>query len=186
MSVLTIAPEQGVLSPQVIDDPLQSSADLAQRGVLFEQWRTDHSLAQGASQEQVIAAYRSEVNRLMKRYNFQSVDVISLGPDHPEKTILRNKFLGEHTHSDYEVRFFVEGCGLFYLHIKGEVLGLMCEAGDLISVPRGVPHWFDMGESPDFKCIRLFTSQEGWVAEYTDNPIAVSFPRFERFKAQYL
>ena len=185
MSVLTISPEQGALSPQVIDDPLQISAELGQYGVLFEQWRTEHPLAQSASQEQVITAYRSEVNRLMKRYHLQSVDVISLGADHPEKVTLRNQFLGEHTHSEHEVRFFVEGGGLFYLHTKGQVFGLMCEAGDLINIPKGMPHWFDMGESPEFKCIRLFTNQEGWVAEYTDTSIVVSFPSFERFKAHY-
>jgi 1,2-dihydroxy-3-keto-5-methylthiopentene dioxygenase len=121
----------------------------------------------------------------MAKYDFKSVDVISLKPDHPERVALRNKFLGEHVHSDFEVRFFVEGKGLFYIHAGNNVYGLMCEAGDLISVPDNVSHWFDMGESPDFKCIRLFTTPEGWMADYTGSSIAARFPSFENFQAQY-
>ncbi len=100
---------------------------------------------------------------LNKRYGFKSIDVIGLNPDHPEKDTLRQKFLAEHTHADFEVRFFVEGCGLFYLHANDKVYTLLCEKGDLISVPANTTHWFDMGTSPYFKCIRFFTTPEGWV-----------------------
>ena len=53
---------------------------------------------------------------------------------------------------------------------------MTCEKDDLISVPTGTPHWFDMGDSPSFTCIRLFDSEEGWVANYTGSDIAKSFP----------
>lgn len=186
MTVLAIYPEQGATTPQLMQDPQQIRAHLDSVGVTFEQWQATQPLTADSSQEQVIAAYQSEVDRLMAKYGFQSVDVISLAPDHPDREALRNKFLSEHTHSDFEVRFFVEGRGLFYIHANEKVYGLMCEAGDLISVPDNTPHWFDMGESPNFKCIRLFTTPEGWVAEYTDNPIAASFPSFEKFVGQFL
>jgi len=61
------------------------------------------------------------------------------------------------------------------------VYGVLCEAGDLISVPAGTRHWFDMGGAPDFQCIRLFTTPEGWVADYTGDDIARRFPRLEAF-----
>ena len=117
----------------------------------------------------------------MTEYGFESVDVIALRPDHPDRQALRQKFLDEHTHSDFEVRFFVEGKGLFYIHAEDKIYGVMCEQGDLISVPAGAKHWFDMGAEPDFKCIRLFTTPEGWVANYTGDAIAKSFPTFEAF-----
>ncbi|VAW89870.1 1,2-dihydroxy-3-keto-5-methylthiopentene dioxygenase [hydrothermal vent metagenome] len=186
MSVLTISPERGLSSPQVINDPLQICAELGRSSVLFEQWQVGQPLVADASEAQVIAAYQRDVDRLMKKNNSRVVDLVSIGPDHPKRGELRSQFLGEHTHSDFEARFFVEGRGLFYLHIKGQVYGLMCEAGDLISVPKGIPHWFDMGELPDFKCIRLFSDPADWVAEYTDSSIAASFPSFERFAEQYL
>ncbi len=186
MSVLAIFPEQGRLSAQILNDPLQICAELGRYGVLFEQWQLVQSLAEDAAEAQVIAAYQRDVDRLMKKYNFHAVDLVSIGPGHPKRGELRSQFLGEHTHRDFEVRFFVKGRGLFYLHIKGQVYGLMCEAGDLISVPKGVSHWFDMGEFPDFRSIRLFTNQAGRVADYTDSSIAASFPSFERFVEQYL
>jgi 1,2-dihydroxy-3-keto-5-methylthiopentene dioxygenase len=77
------------------------------------------------------------------------------------------------------VRFFVEGQGLFSIHKEGRVFSVLCEKGDLIAVPDGTPHWFDMGPQPRFTAIRLFTNTEGWVARPTQSDIASRFPRFE-------
>lgn len=49
--------------------------------------------------------------------------------------------------------------------------------GDLIGVPDGTRHWFDMSEEPHFVAIRLFTNPAGWVAEFTGDEIAARFPR---------
>ncbi|MBU0657026.1 MAG: cupin [Gammaproteobacteria bacterium] len=148
-------------------------------GVRFERWEANAPLADNASQEEVIAAYRADIERLMEENGFQSVDVVSLTPDHPDKDMFRNKFLAEHTHSEYEVRFFVDGQGLFYLHLGDKVYTVLCEKGDLISVPAGATHWFDMGPNPRFKAIRLFTNPEGWVANFTGSDIAKRFPLLE-------
>lgn len=150
-------------------------------GLRFERWQTNQPLAEGATGESVIAAYQESVNKLMGEYGFEAADVVALGPDHADKVALRQKFLPEHNHTDFEVRFFVEGKGLFYIHQNEKVYAVMCEKGDLISVPANTPHWFDMGENPDFKCIRLFTSAEGWVANYTGLDISSRFPTFENF-----
>jgi 1,2-dihydroxy-3-keto-5-methylthiopentene dioxygenase len=123
----------------------------------------------------VLAAYYDDVERLSKEYGFQSVDVVSLRPDHPQKGDMRAKFLNEHTHDDFEVRFFVDGQGVFYLHANGKVYTALCTQGDLISVPSGVTHWFDMGETPSFKCIRFFTTPEGWVGHFTGSGIDKKF-----------
>src|SRR5690606_22918470 len=106
-------------------------------------------------------------------------DVISLNADHPDKDALRQKFLSEHTHSEDEVRFFVDGCGLFTLHIDARVYEVLCERGDLISVPAGVAHWFDMGPAPRFVAIRFFNNTEGWVARFTGSTIADRFSRLD-------
>ena len=100
-------------------------------------------------------------------------------PDHPDREPLRRKFLEEHTHAEDEVRFFVEGCGLFVLHIGSEVLSVLCERGDLMRVPAGTRHWFDMGSQPQFCAVRWFNNPEGWVAQYTGNSIAQLFPRLD-------
>ncbi|AIF48447.1 1,2-dihydroxy-3-keto-5-methylthiopentene dioxygenase [Dyella japonica] len=151
--------------------------ELSRIGVRFEQWDASQPIAPGASQDDVIAAYRGDIDRLMSEEGYQAVDVISLKPDHPDRAVLRQKFLSEHTHSEDEVRFFVAGAGQFTLHVNGKVYDVLCEQGDLIGVPDGTRHWFDMSESPYFVAIRLFTNKEGWVAQFTGEDIATKFPR---------
>lgn len=178
MSELKIFPDTDPGSAQVYGDYPAIARELNAVGVLFERWTADRPLSAQADQKEVLAAYREPVARLMKEYDFQSADVISLKPDHPDKEALRAKFLDEHTHSDYEVRFFVGGKGLFCIHTANRVYAILCEQGDLISVPANTTHWFDMGPQPDFKCIRLFTTPEGWVANFTGRDIAGRFPRY--------
>lgn len=148
-------------------------------GVRFEQWRTSSHLAPGASPEDVINAYRADIDRLMSEDGYQTVDVVSLSSNHPQKTELRQKFLSEHTHGEDEVRFFVGGEGLFSLHLDSKVIEVLCQQGDLISVPANTPHWFDMGPNPGFIAIRLFNNPDGWVAHFTGSAIADRFNRLE-------
>lgn len=180
MSELRIFEENHPQAPLAIhSDPETIARELAAIGVRFEQWEARVPLAEDADQEAVLAAYRDDVERLNREYGFQSVDVVSLRPDHPQKDELRAKFLSEHTHGDFEVRFFVDGQGLFYLHAADKVYAMLCTQGDLISVPAGVPHWFDMGERPSFKCIRFFTTPEGWVGHFTGSGVDQAFPKLD-------
>jgi 1,2-dihydroxy-3-keto-5-methylthiopentene dioxygenase len=180
MSRLVIRPEND--PDTVLADTSEGAliADgLAPIGVSFERWRADEPLADDADDRAVLAAYAADVERLKSRGGYQSMDVVRMAPDNPAAPTLRAKFLSEHTHSDDEVRFFVEGEGQFYLHSDGQVFAVLCQAGDLISVPAGTPHWFDAGEKPRFCAIRLFVSPDGWVANYTGSSIADRFPKFE-------
>ena len=181
MSLLTVSSETGFEPFEKITDPEAIAARLDRIGVLFERWQADRPLPEDADPDAILAAYAGPVERLKQKYGFQSADVIAVTPDHPEREALRAKFLSEHTHSDFEVRFFVGGRGLFYLHPDDKVHIVLCEAGDLISVPAGTRHWFDMGARPELKCIRLFTTPEGWVADYTGSDIAGRFPRLEEW-----
>ncbi len=152
-------------------------ATLAAAGIALERWPTSASMMAEASAEQILAAYAKEIRQLVERGGYQNWDVVSMQPDHPDKASLRQKFLDEHTHAEDEVRFFVRGRGLFSLHIDGQVYELLCTAGDLIRVPAGTKHWFDMGPQPDFTAIRLFNNPQGWVAQNTGDPIAQNFSR---------
>ncbi len=169
-------PEQAL---STLHDHAAIERALAQFGVRFERWEALHPLAPGASPEEVIAAYRKDIDRLMAAEGYRAVDVISLHPEHPDRAALRKKFLDEHTHAEDEVRFFVAGSGLFTLHLEARVVEILCEQGDLIGVPDGTRHWFDMGPAPHFVAIRLFGNPEGWVARFTGDGIAARFPRYE-------
>lgn len=152
---------------------------LAEVGVHVERWEASAPVVAGASPEEVIAAYRPQIERLMTERGYVTVDVISLTRKHPQKAELRAKFLEEHCHVEDGVRFFVAGRGLFTLHIENRVFAVLCEKNDLISVPAGMRHWFDMGEDPHLVVIRLFNNPEGWVAQFTGEDIAGRFPRLE-------
>ncbi len=183
MTTLSICADDGSGGRRMYTDFEAIAEHLREIGVEFERWDTDRPLAADAGQDEVLAAYQASIDRLNKRYGFESVDVVALRPDHPGKADFRQKFLAEHTHADFEVRFFVDGSGLFYLHVGAKVYMLLCEKGDLISVPADTTHWFDMGADPDFKCIRLFTRAEGWVGNFTGSDIANRFPDFDQFVA---
>ncbi len=148
-------------------------------GVTFEQWRAAQPVKPGDPPEAVIAAYKADIDRLVAERGFRSVDVVSIAPDHPKRDEMRGKFLDEHFHKEDEVRFFVAGSGLFTLHVDGKVYEILCQAGDLIGVPDGTTHWFDMGPEPSFVAIRFFTEPDGWVGHFTGTDIAQRFPRYE-------
>jgi 1,2-dihydroxy-3-keto-5-methylthiopentene dioxygenase len=180
LSVLTIYREDDAGEAlEQLTDPASIAQRLAHIGVQFKQWQAGQPLAADADQDAVLAAYRNEVNKLNTEYGFQSMDVVSLRPDNPKAAEMRQLFLAEHTHADFEVRFFVDGSGLFYLHAGGKVYLMLCQAGDLISVPANTTHWFDMGTAPSFKCIRFFTTPEGWQGDFSGSDIASRFPDYD-------
>lgn len=148
---------------------------LGEIGVTFERW----PLKPLDADSDILAVYVDEVARLTAQGGYRSIDVARIAPDHPDRDALRGKFLSEHTHGEDEVRFFVEGEGLFTLHHDARVFNMLCSAGDLISVPAGMRHWFDMGAAPRFTAIRLFVNSDGWIAAFTGSDIATRFPRLE-------
>lgn len=184
MSVLTIYAEKEPENLERVTDFSDIQAELNTIGVQFERWTATQKLENNASNDDVLNAYSDSIERLKNQYGFQSADLIKLDETHPDKIAMRQKFLAEHTHSEFEVRFFVEGRGLFYLHVGEQVFGVLCEKGDLISVPENVTHWFDMGENPHLACIRLFTNSEGWVANFTKSDISKKFPTLDKLQQE--
>jgi 1,2-dihydroxy-3-keto-5-methylthiopentene dioxygenase len=175
-SAATGDPSQGVAPNLVSDDIELIIHELAVRGVALQRWPARAALSPDASQEEILAAYGEEIARVQEAGRCPTVDAIRMTPDHPDRKELRLRFLAEHTHAEDEVRFFVEGRGLFCLHIGDEVLQLLCERNDWIAVPAGTKHWFDMGEEPSFCALRFFHNSEGWVAQFTGDPIAGRYP----------
>jgi 1,2-dihydroxy-3-keto-5-methylthiopentene dioxygenase len=180
MTRLTIYPDHPPLTPDFDSCDVVAIADALRRiGVRFERWHASRPLSKDASDRDVLELYAADIARLTRENAYRSVDVARCRPDNPQKAQMRAKFLNEHTHDEDEVRLFVEGAAMFYLRVDGKVYMTQCERGDLIGVPAGTRHWFDMGPAPNFTAIRMFTSPDGWVARFTDDPIAARFPAFD-------
>ena len=137
-------------------------------GVSHERWDIADRVDVNATDEEILQAFRPEIERLQQREGYVKADVINISPDTPGLDQLLSKFSKEHTHSDDEVRFTVAGQGVFYIRTVAEVLAVHVEAGDLISVPAGTRHWFTLCNDRTIRCIRLFNDPAGWAAEYVD------------------
>ena len=180
MSRLRIFDENDPATPEFAShDPDCIAGELEKIGVTFERWQASRPVVPGDSPEQVMDAYRADIDRLVAERGFRSVDVVSIAPDNPQREAMRAKFLDEHFHKEDEVRFFVAGSGLFTLHVGGKVYEIECVQDDLIGVPDSTLHWFDMGPEPSFVAIRFFTEPDGWVGHFTGTDIARQFPRYE-------
>jgi 1,2-dihydroxy-3-keto-5-methylthiopentene dioxygenase len=186
MSRLTIYPDNNPGKPELdTTDAATITKALNDIHVRFERWKASKEFTQDADDNTVIEAYKDDIERIKKEGGYQTVDILRCNAATPDdvKPALRAKFLNEHTHSEDEVRFFVEGAGIFYLRVNGKVYMTLCERSDLISVPAGITHWFDMGPEPDITAIRFFDNKEGWVPHFTGSKIADEFPKFEKKKA---
>lgn len=189
MTLLTIWPDDDpdhVLAST--EDAEEIAVELKRLGIRFERWAVVEDLSAEPTSDEVLAAYREQVDRVVQAEGYVLVDATYMTPsDDPEwvekAAAVRHKFRAEHTHDDDEDRFFARGAGVFYLHVKNKVYAVLCEAGDLLSVPADTTHWFDMGSRPNFVAIRFFHDDNGWVGHFTGNPIAENFAGFDTLMA---
>ncbi|MGW0250021.1 1,2-dihydroxy-3-keto-5-methylthiopentene dioxygenase [Nocardia goodfellowii] len=169
-------------------DDTAIAAELAARGIVFERWPTLDNASTIPSDE-LLAEYAERIATLNATGRYRHIDIARIHPDdtNPEWPAIakgaREKFLDEHRHAEDEVRFFAAGRGCFYLHIGDEVLATVCEAGDLVSVPAGTLHWFDMGTRPDFVAVRFFEEEDGWIGDFTGDKISSGFPTLDQLLA---
>jgi 1,2-dihydroxy-3-keto-5-methylthiopentene dioxygenase len=149
-------------------EPVRSC--LAAVGIEYEQWEPSHPVAADAPPEDVLAAYGREIDRLKAQGGYVTADVIDVKPTTPNLEAMLTKFRSEHWHDEDEVRFIIEGRGIFHIHPReGPVLAIEVAAGDLIRVPRGTWHWFDLCADRRIRAIRLFQDPSGWTPRYTDS-----------------
>ena len=157
-------------------DQGEVTAFLARRGIDYERWTPDRPVPPGASAEAVLTAYTREIEALKARGGYVTADVIDVKADTPNLDAMLAKFNREHWHDEDEVRFIIEGRGLFHVHVPGEpVFAIEVEAGDLIRVPRGTHHWFDLCAERRIRAIRLFQDSSGWTPHYTESGVDRGF-----------
>jgi 1,2-dihydroxy-3-keto-5-methylthiopentene dioxygenase len=171
MALVRIPEEQ-----RTIEDKARVTAFLKTMDIEYEQVSPDVKLNPGAPAAEVLAAYRTKIEELNVKGGYVTADVIDVFPDTPNLDAMLNKFSSEHWHDEDEVRFIIEGRGLFHIHPpKGPVFAIEVEAGDLIRVPRGTHHWFDLCSDRRIRAIRLFQDTSGWTPHYTKSGVDARF-----------
>ncbi len=154
---------------RTITDAAEISEFLKPFGIWYEKWDVAGRLKEDATNEDVLETYKPEIDRLNEHGGYVTADVISVNADTPGLQDMLNKFNKEHTHREDEVRFVVKGQGVFQVHPdNGPVFGIQVEGGDLINVPKGTKHWFDLCDDRQIRCIRLFIDPAGWTPEYIE------------------
>lgn len=145
---------------------------LEPHGIWYEHWPVAERLPADASNEQILEEFAPEIASLKERGGFVTADVINVNQETPNLDALLAKFDKEHTHSEDEVRFTVAGRGLFHINPEsGPVFAVEVESGDLINVPEGTKHWFNLCEDKAIRCIRLFEDASGWTPEYMEEGV---------------
>lgn len=165
MATVRIPQENRTLTDQ--DDVTRYLATL---GIDYERWPGEQRVPPQATPEEVLAAYAPEIEGLKARGGYVTADVIDVTAETPGLDAMLAKFNTEHWHDEDEVRFIVRGRGLFHVHPRegdAPVIAIEVEAGDLIRVPRGTWHWFDLCGDRDIRAIRLFQDKSGWTPNYT-------------------
>ena len=171
MAVVTICNENKTLTN--IDEITES---LAACGIDYERWTPSHPIADNAPAEEILQAYSREIDDLKTRGGYVTADVIDVSPATPGLDAMLAKFNREHWHDEDEVRFIIAGRGIFHIHAQnGSVLAIEVEAGDLIRVPRGTLHWFNLCDDRRIRAIRLFQDTAGWTPQYTDSRVDENF-----------
>jgi 1,2-dihydroxy-3-keto-5-methylthiopentene dioxygenase len=171
MATLTILDEDKRLT-----NTEEIAASLASHGIDYERWTPSHPISDDAPAEAILEAYAREIEELKTRGGYVTADVIDVSPATPGLDAMLAKFNREHWHDEDEVRFTIAGHGLFHIHSKtGTVLGIEVEAGDLIRIPRGTLHWFNLCADRRIRAIRLFQDAAGWTPHYTESRIDENF-----------
>ena len=171
MAIVRIPDEQ-----RTLHDPGEVIAFLSACGIEYERAMPDVPLSPDTPADVVLAAYKTKIDDLKARGGYVTADVIDVFPNTPNLDAMLNKFNSEHWHDEDEIRFIVEGRGLFHIHpATGPVFAIEVEAGDLIRVPRGTHHWFDLCVDRRIRAIRLFQDPSGWTPHYTASGVDKGF-----------
>ena len=159
-----------------LDDPNEIREFLAPFGIWYERWDVEGRIGPDATNEEILEAYAPEIERLKEQGGFVTADVINVKADTPNLDAMLDKFNKEHTHSEDEVRFTVSGRGIFHIHPEnGPVFAVQVESGDLINVPEGTRHWFDLCDDRNIRCIRLFEDMSGWSPHYVQDGVHANY-----------
>jgi 1,2-dihydroxy-3-keto-5-methylthiopentene dioxygenase len=171
MAVLRIPEENRTISGK------EAVADyLGKIGIDYDVWEPSHPLGPNATQEEILDAYSDEIDKLKASGGYVTADVINVNSQTPNLDAMLAKFSREHWHDEDEVRFIVQGRGLFHVNPKmSPVVGIEVEPGDLVRVPRGTLHWFDLCSDKQIRCIRLFQDPGGWTPWYTESHVDEKF-----------
>jgi 1,2-dihydroxy-3-keto-5-methylthiopentene dioxygenase len=145
----------------LLDQPNRSfvADDLRKFGVLH--WRLP------------LAGSEAEIARIKSSRGYVDQDEVALSKETPNLEAICAKFDKEHYHTLDEVRFVVDGEGIFDVRDSNDQwVRIEVNAGDLIIIPANKYHRFYLTPAKKIRCVRLFLNNEGWAPLYREAEVA--------------
>ena len=145
-------------------------------GIDYEKWQASYDISPDASEDEILQAYSAEIEKLKLKGGYVTADVINIVPTTPNLDAMLDKFKKEHWHDEDEVRFIVKGSGIFHIAPEnGDIISIEMMPGDLIRVPKGTLHWFNLCGDKTVRAIRLFQNASGWTPFYTESRVEAKY-----------
>ena len=153
-----------ILNNKTITERPEIKSFLDQYGIYIEFWN-DINLNHNLSDP--LEKYKESIEKLKQKFNYVSADCCSLNSSNTNLDNILKPFMTEHHHTDDEVRFTVEGEGIFGICPKDKTeFEIHVEPGDLILIPANVRHWFKLTDKKNICCLRIFKENPKWEAVY--------------------
>jgi 1,2-dihydroxy-3-keto-5-methylthiopentene dioxygenase len=151
-------------------------------GIALSHWPTgddpelaallDRPALEDVEKNQVLGHLDAYFQTLKTAAGYQTRDLVVLHDRVPGLEGMLAKFDKVHTHDDDEVRYIIDGEGVFgFVLPDASQVHLKVEAGEYINVPANTEHWFYLTERRRIKAVRYFTSTEGWTPKYTGTAV---------------
>lgn len=165
-----------------ISKPEEVRNFLKKMGIEYRYWDVeaggkpllDRTSLNDQEKEELLQGFENRFEELKSEYSYKSRDMIVLNPEIPGLDGMLTKFDKWHYHTDDEVRYIIDGSGIFGFHIQGEKFEVKVSQNDFISVPANTNHWFKLDENKKIKAIRYFQDMSGWTPVYIDQADLVS------------
>lgn len=141
----------------VLDNParVMGADDLSKHGVNFWRVSTDDAAA--------------TIDTIKREQGYVDQDVVELSPATENLDAICAKFDKEHYHTEDEVRFVLDGDGIFDVRDEGDAwIRIEVTKGDIISIPARKYHRFYLTDTRHIRCMRLFANNDGWAPLYRE------------------
>ena len=166
-------------SPELPNKVLNHADDIASTlasvGIAYRRLELPATLRPGCEQAEFDAAVGFWLQAFMGHEGYVQQELFNLQRNHPQKLELRAQHLDEQAQASVSAWLFLGGFAQLSVHLEGYVYVLQGERGDLLTLPAGTRHWFDLGEEPHVLALRLSASDE--TPERSGDDIASRFAR---------
>jgi len=107
------------------------------------------------------------IDKIKRERSYVDQDFVALLPNTPDLEKICAKFDKEHYHTEDEVRFVVEGEGIFDVRDQADSwIRIEVKEGDIIIIPARTHHRFYLTDAKHIRCMRLFANHDGWAPLY--------------------